>query len=71
MIVCHCLIDDETITTQTLEDIILEHTSSYSFPILMNVDCGHPNPRLTMPNGVLATLDAHNNLFSIDESAVC
>jgi muramoyltetrapeptide carboxypeptidase len=71
MIVCHCLIDDEPITTQTLEDIILEHTLPYSFPILMNVDCGHLNPRLTMPNGVLATLDAHDDLFSLDEPAVC
>jgi len=71
MIVGHCLIDEEPTTTQTLEDVILEHTLPYSFPILMNVDCGHLNPRLTMPNGVLATLDARNNLFSIDEPAVC
>jgi muramoyltetrapeptide carboxypeptidase LdcA involved in peptidoglycan recycling len=40
-----------------------------SVPILTNVDFGHTIPRMTIPNGVLATLDSERDRFSFDERA--
>lgn len=39
-------------------------------PVLIDVDCGHTTPRLTVPNGVQATLDSESQVFHIDEAAV-
>ena len=39
-------------------------------PVLVDVDTGHTIPRLTIPNGVMATLDSSRDLFRIDEPAV-
>ena len=52
------------------EAIIRELTADLRVPVLTNVDCGHTVPRMTIPNGVLATLDSHRNTFRFDESAV-
>lgn len=49
---------------------ILETTDGLDIPILADVDCGHTIPRLTIPNGILATLDSEHRLFRIEESAV-
>lgn len=39
-------------------------------PILSRVDLGHTDPKLTIPIGVTATLDASRDWFSIDDPAV-
>ncbi len=41
----------------TLEDVIIEATNGYNFPILYNVDIGHEVPSLTLPIGAKALLD--------------
>jgi muramoyltetrapeptide carboxypeptidase len=48
---------------ETLRDMNL------SVPILTNVDFGHTIPRMTIPNGVLATLDSEQKIFRFDEPA--
>jgi len=62
---------NQPVTSQKdAEAIIREMTGDLRIPILINVDCGHTIPRMTIPNGVLATLDSHRNMFRFDESAV-
>ena len=57
--------------TENLIKTIVLRTEKYSFPILFQVDIGHTDPILTIPIGIYATMDSRNNLFSIDERAVC
>jgi len=54
----------------TVEQIILEATKNYNFPIIMNVDFGHFPKQITIPIGAKATIDTSKNLFSIDEAGV-
>ena len=53
-----------------VEAMICELTANLRVPVLTDVDCGHTIPRMTIPNGVLATLDSHRNRLRFDESAV-
>lgn len=41
----------------SLEDILKDHLSEAKFPILYNVDFGHSDPLITIPNGGFATID--------------
>ena len=41
----------------SFEDILKEYLSDAKFPILCNVDFGHSDPLITIPNGGLATID--------------
>ena len=52
------------------EQLIIEYTASYDFPILTQVDFGHTAPRLTLPIGVRASLDSERDMFRLDEAAV-
>ena len=52
------------------DDFLKEATAGLDVPVLVDVDTGHTIPRLTIPNGVLATLDSSRDLFRIDEPAV-
>lgn len=52
------------------EQLIVEYTEFYDFPILTQVDFGHTDPRLTLPIGVRASLDSEQGEFRLDESAV-
>jgi muramoyltetrapeptide carboxypeptidase LdcA involved in peptidoglycan recycling len=52
------------------EQLILEYTTSYKFPILTQVDVGHTDPRLILPMGVHASLDSDQDLFCVEEAAV-
>ena len=62
---------NQPVTSQKgTEALIRELTADLRIPVLTNVDCGHTIPRMTIPNGVLATLDSHRNMFRFDESAV-
>jgi len=50
-----------------LEQILRE--MNLSVPMITNVDFGHTIPRMTIPNGVLATLDSEQKIFRFDEPA--
>lgn len=50
--------------------IIIERTSDYRFPIILNVDIGHSDPMITVPLGVTVKIDSSNNSFEIGESGV-
>lgn len=52
-----------------LSKIVLDRTRGYDFPILYGPDIGHTDPMITLPCGVVATLNSEQNKFSIDESA--
>lgn len=54
----------------SLEEVVLEATEGYAFPILAEVDCGHTDPILTLPLGVEVALDDEGPAFSILEPAV-
>jgi muramoyltetrapeptide carboxypeptidase len=41
-----------------LEEIIKVATRDYDFPIVIDVDFGHTDPMITLPNGVLAQINA-------------
>jgi hypothetical protein len=51
-------------------DLLMQHTKAYDFPILTQVDIGHTDPKITMPIGLMVTLDSATSLFSFDEPAV-
>ena len=55
---------------ELLQSLIGHYTSAFDFPILTQVDIGHTSPQMILPNGITATLDSKQNLFSIDEAAV-
>ncbi len=55
---------------ELLQSLIGYYTSAFDFPILTQVDIGHTSPQMILPNGITATLDSEQNLFSIDEAAV-
>lgn len=42
----------------SFEDILKEHLSNAKFPVLFNVDFGHSDPLITIPNGGTATIDS-------------
>lgn len=54
----------------TLEEVVLDVTKGFNFPILSDVDCSHTEPMLTLPLGAQARLNSKQDLFSIEESAV-
>ncbi len=56
--------------TRESDEAIMDATAGMDVPILADVDCGHSIPRLTIPNGVIGTLDSEKRMFRIDESAV-
>jgi len=56
--------------TKESDEAIMDATAGMDVPILADVDCGHSIPRLTIPNGVMGTLDSEKRMFRIDEPAV-
>jgi muramoyltetrapeptide carboxypeptidase len=54
-----------------LDALVAAHTADATYPVLTQVDLGHTDPRLILPLGVRATLDAAGDRFSLDEPAVC
>ena len=65
---CHMTIRDED---RTFRHVLKEYADKWNYPVLMGPDFGHSYPRLTMPTGVKARLDADKKLFKITESGVC
>ena len=57
-------------STERWDSILAAAVADTDIPVLIDVDSGHTMPRMTIPNGVMATLDSTNDLFSIDEPAV-
>jgi muramoyltetrapeptide carboxypeptidase len=46
-----------------LQEIILDNTKDYDFPILYGVDIGHSDPQITIPLGAEVEIDSEENLF--------
>jgi muramoyltetrapeptide carboxypeptidase LdcA involved in peptidoglycan recycling len=55
---------------QELEQLLAAHTAGAAFPVVTRVDLGHADPRLILPIGARATLDAARDVFRLDEPAV-
>jgi muramoyltetrapeptide carboxypeptidase len=53
-----------------LQSLILEKVADYNYPVLYGVDIGHTDPMITIPLGVIVSLDSSKNAFSIDENGV-
>jgi len=53
-----------------LHEVIAERTATFGFPVLVDVDCGHTSPLLTLPLGCTAVLDADEDRFAVNEAAV-
>jgi muramoyltetrapeptide carboxypeptidase LdcA involved in peptidoglycan recycling len=53
-----------------LNEVILERTKKYSFPIITGMDFGHTAPQFCLPNGCRALIDGQNSRFAITEPAV-
>ncbi len=54
----------------SLEDILKEHLFEAKFPILYNVDFGHSDPLITIPNGGIATIDTENKRIMFQQSVM-
>ena len=61
---------EPTSTGYWLDNVILENTKGYDFPIMINMDFGHTDPMMTLPIGVKATMRSEEGYLSIDEAAV-
>lgn len=48
----------------TLWNVVRDATTGLGIPVLVNVDCGHTDPMLTVPLGVDVVLDSVNDTFS-------
>jgi muramoyltetrapeptide carboxypeptidase len=55
---------------QQLDEILLQRTRGYSFPIVTGMDFGHTAPQFTLPVGVRARIDSPEAAFEILEPAV-
>jgi len=53
-----------------LHEIILQAADGYDYPVVAEVDVGHTSPRLTLPNGVEASLDGDARALEITGAAV-
>ena len=53
-----------------MEEIILERTRKYDFPVISGMDFGHTAPQFTLPVGCRARIDGEHRRFEIIEAAV-
>ncbi len=53
-----------------LEDILKENLQGLKFPIFYNVDFGHSDPLITIPNGSVATIDSEKKQISFQRSVL-
>ncbi len=55
----------------TLQEVLADCTADFRIPVMFGLPSGHsPGGNLTLPLGVMATLDADRCVLSIDEAAV-
>ncbi len=56
----------------TIQEVLAELTADLNVPVLFGLPSGHSlRGNLTLPLGVMATLDAAGDVLRIDEAAVC
>lgn len=55
---------------ERLHEIILQAVDGFEFPVVAEVDAGHTSPRLTLPIGIVTTLDGDSREFEITGAAV-
>jgi len=55
---------------QALNQVILDRTRAYGFPVITGMDFGHTAPQFTLPLGCQAEIDTANQRFAIIEAAV-
>lgn len=53
-----------------LDELVLERTAKYAFPIITGMDFGHTSPQFTLPVGCSARINSENKRFEILEAAV-
>jgi muramoyltetrapeptide carboxypeptidase len=54
-----------------IQDVLAERTADLNIPVMFGLPSGHsPVGNLTLPLGVMATLDVDRGLLSVDEAAV-
>jgi muramoyltetrapeptide carboxypeptidase len=54
-----------------IQDVLSECTAGLGVPVMFGLPSGHsPRDNLTLPLGVMATLDADRSVLSVDEAAV-
>lgn len=46
-----------------LEDLIADVFGDFSYPVMYNIDFGHTDPMITVPNGLVCELDCTNKSF--------
>src|SRR5438445_529640 len=57
---------EPTSTGYDVDNIILENTKGYDFPVMVNMDFGHTDPMMTLPIGVRATMHSEKGYLNID-----
>ncbi len=73
IIVGYCLGSDDPTQPgdeRSLKDMLLEVTEGYDFPIMQVGEIGHRVENILLPIGAIATMDAINLKFTIDEPVV-
>jgi len=53
-----------------LQEVLLERTRRYCFPIVAEMDFGHTAPQLTLPIGCRARIDTRTRSVEVLEAAV-
>jgi len=53
-----------------VRELVLEITRNYGFPIIGNADFGHDGVFMTMPEGILAEIDAEQLTIDLVEPVV-
>lgn len=48
-----------------LQEILINHTEGYDFPLLFNADIGHTDPMMTIPIGSFVEINSKKNLFKV------
>ncbi|MCK9405946.1 MAG: LD-carboxypeptidase [Methanothrix sp.] len=54
----------------SIQDLVLDIAESYNFPIMANLDFGHEDENMILPEGILARVDTSQIGVSLLESAV-
>lgn len=57
-------------TEDSLEDILKEYFSDVEFPVLYNVDFGHSDPLITIPNGGFASVDTEKKQIKFQQAVL-
>jgi len=53
-----------------LQEVILDRTAQYSFPIITDMDFGHTSPQFVLPIGCRARIDSEARVFELIEACV-